>query len=187
MKRSILLGVLGLVAVSLAVGPPPGPTESERRSVREVQELEDQFARAVVRGDRVFFKRVLADGSTHTNHSGVFKTKEQWLAEAKSGDQAATKAPATRYEGLDVDDLAIRVYGDTAVVTGRTTPRGWNAKGEPITGQYRFLRVWVRRQGQWQAVAFQGTRIAQPCPGGMPGPRSPDSMAPIPNRQGTDR
>jgi ketosteroid isomerase-like protein len=124
--------------------------------------LEEQLARAVVRGDRSFFERVLADDFTHTSHSGVFKTRAQWLAEAKASDQAEAKAAATRYEAMEVDDLAVRVYGDTAVVTGRTTPKGQTAKGQPMTGQYRFLRVWVRRDGRWQAVAFQGTRIAQP-------------------------
>jgi ketosteroid isomerase-like protein len=57
--------------------------------------------------------------------------------------------------------MKIRVYGDTAVVTARTTPRGRDSKGKPITGQYRYLRVWAKRDGQWRAVAFQGTRIAQ--------------------------
>jgi ketosteroid isomerase-like protein len=91
----------------------------------------------------------------------VFKTRAQWLAESKGSDPATAKSSAARYEALDVDDLAVRVYGDTAVVTGRTTPRGTTAKGEPMTGRYRFMRVWVKEKGRWHAVAFQGTRIAQ--------------------------
>jgi ketosteroid isomerase-like protein len=162
MKRTILLGVSCLVVVSLASGQPSRPDDGERRSEGEVRELEGQLARAVVRGDRAFFERVLADDFTHTSHSGAFKTRAQWLAEARASDRAEAKVAATRYEAMEVDDLAVRVYGDTAVVTGRTTPRGRNAKGQPIAGQYRFLRVWVKRQGRWQAVAFQGTRINQP-------------------------
>ena len=76
--------------------------------------------------------------------------------------QGKPQAGKTTYEAFDVDDLAVRIYGETAVVTGRSTPKGRNAKGEPIRGQYRFLRVWVKRDGRWQAVAFQGTRIAEP-------------------------
>ena len=78
-----------------------------------------------------------------------------------AGLAASDHVLAARQVG-EVDDLAIRIYGDTAVVTGRTTPRGRTALGQPISGQYRYLRVWVKRQGRWQAVAFEGTRIAQP-------------------------
>jgi hypothetical protein len=166
MRRSIVFGISGLVAVVLASGPPARPAGGqdggERSPGRAVRDLEVQFAQAVVRGDRAFFERVLADDFTHTSHSGAFKTRAQWLGEAKTSDRAEAQAAATRYEAMEVDDLAVRVYGGTAVVTGRTTPKGQTAKGQPITGRYRFLRVWVQRQGRWQAVAFQGTRIAQP-------------------------
>jgi ketosteroid isomerase-like protein len=129
---------------------------------RAIRELEAQFARAVVEGDRAFYDRVLADDFTHTSHAGVFKTRAEFLAEDRSGAKGDPKSGRTRYDAYDVDDLMIRIYGDTAVVTGRTTPRGRTALGQPITGQYRYLRVWVKRQGRWQAVAFEGTRIAQP-------------------------
>ena len=166
MRRSILMGTLGLAAVFLATGrgasPSSGEDDVRSGTEREVRDMEEQFARAVVRGDRAFFERVLADDFTHTSHTGVFKTRGQWLADAKASDPADDKAPRTRYVSNRVDDLAVRLYGETAIATGRTTPTGTNAKGEPITGRYRFLRVWVKRQARWQAVAFQGTRIAQP-------------------------
>jgi ketosteroid isomerase-like protein len=127
---------------------------------REIRGLEDELARAVVHPDRALYDRLLADDFTHTSHSGVFKTKAEWMAEDKFSDKEAPRPGRTSYEAFDVDDLAVRVYGDTAVVTGRSTPKGTDAKGQPIRGRYRFQRVWVKRHGRWQAVAFQGTRIA---------------------------
>jgi ketosteroid isomerase-like protein len=153
----VLIAAACLVpAVRAADAPPVAEAE------RTIRQLEAQFARAVVEGDRAFYDRVLAEDFTHTSHAGVFKTRAQFMAEDKSGAKEASPSGRTRYDAYDVDDLAIRVYGDTAVVTGRTTPRGRTALGQPITGQYRYLRVWVKRQGRWQAVAFEGTRIAQP-------------------------
>jgi ketosteroid isomerase-like protein len=157
MKRMILVAAACLVPAVLAADGPPVAQED-----REIRELETQFARAVVAGDRAFYERVLAPDFTHTSHAGVFKTRDQFLAENKFATKDESQAGRTRYDAYDVDDLAIRIYGDTAVVTGRTTPRGHTALGQPITGQYRYLRVWVKRDGQWQAVAFEGTRIAQP-------------------------
>src|SRR5262249_33674467 len=136
--------------------------DQDTRDMREIRELETQLGRAVVQRDRLFFERVLAADFTHTSHTGKFKTRAEWMAENKFASPKEEPQPGkTSYTTFDVDDLAVRTYGETAVVTGRSTPKGWNAKGEPIRGQYRFLRVWVKRQGQWQVVAFQGTRIAE--------------------------
>jgi hypothetical protein len=161
MRRFILIAVTGIAAVSLgSASPEAGRNDSAEREIRA---LEAQISRAVVEGNRAFFERVLADDFTHTSHSGKFKTRAEWMAENKfASNKGEPNTGKTSYEALDVDDLSVRTYGETAVVTGRTTPKGRNAKGEPIRGQYRFLRVWVKRNGKWQAVAFQGTRIAPP-------------------------
>jgi ketosteroid isomerase-like protein len=157
MKRRLLIAMSFLAPVILAAD---GPVDNP--AVREIQELEAQFGRAVIAGDRAYYDRVLAEDFTHTSHSGVFKTRAEFMAENKFDQKKDPESGRTRYDAYDVDDLAIRVYGDTAVVTGRTSPRGVTAQGKSISGQYRYLRVWVKRLGRWQAVAFQGTRIAQP-------------------------
>jgi ketosteroid isomerase-like protein len=159
MQRLILILIAGIAAAAL------GSAELEGRqdlgAEREIRELEAQLSRAVVAGDRAFFERMLASDFTHTSHSGQFKTRAEWMAEDKvDSRQGKPQAGKATYEAFDVDDLAVRIYGETAVVTGRSTPKGRTAKGEPMRGQYRFLRVWVKRDGRWQAVAFQGTRIA---------------------------
>ncbi len=126
----------------------------EQAAAEEIRKLEAQFNEAIVKANLKAFDRLMADDFTHTNQSGKFRTKAQWLANHKPGRSA--------YDAFEVDDLAVRVYGDAAVVTARSTPKGRTSTGEPITGQFRFLRVWARRDGRWQAVAFQGTRIAEP-------------------------
>jgi ketosteroid isomerase-like protein len=159
MQRFILILIAGIATVAL------GSAKIEGRQAvsaeREIRELEAQLSRAVVAGDRGLFDRVLASDFTHTSHSGQFKTRAEWMAEDKvDSRRGKPQAGKTTYEAFDVDDLAVRIYGETAVVTGRSTPKGRTAKGEPIRGRYRFLRVWVKREGRWQVAAFQGTRIA---------------------------
>jgi ketosteroid isomerase-like protein len=161
MRRFILILAAGIAAVSVSSGR--SDEDRNTRAEREVRELEDRLNRAVVEGDRAFFERVLAPDFTHTSHTGKFKSRSEWMAENKFASSKEEPKPGkTSYVVFDVDDLAVRIYGETAVVTGRSTPKGRNSKGEPIRGQYRFLRVWVQRQGQWQVVAFEGTRIAEP-------------------------
>jgi uncharacterized protein (TIGR02246 family) len=134
-------------AVSAAAG-----AQKTDAAEQEIRTLEAKLNDAIVRADLAFFDRVFAEDFTHTNHTGAFRTKAQWMANHKPG----AKSP---YDSFDTEDLAVRVYGDTAVVTGRSVPKGRDATGQAITGKFRFTRVWVRRDGRWQAVAFQGTRI----------------------------
>jgi ketosteroid isomerase-like protein len=161
MRRFILIVIAGIAAT--AAGSADIDDRQNGSAERAIRELETELSRAVIAGDRAFFERVLAADFTHTSHSGKFKTRAEWMAENKFENQQGKPQPGkTTYEAFDVDDLAVRIYGETAVVTGRSTPKGRTAKGEPIRGQYRFLRVWVKSDGRWQAVAFEGTRIAEP-------------------------
>ena len=150
-----LLALTFAAITAASAGPAAAEDDQEARAAeREVRALEAAMSEAIVKADLEAFDRLLADDFTHTNQSGKFRTKAQWLANHKPGQSS--------YDAFPVDDLAVRIYGDTAVVTGRSTPKGRDSKGQPIAGQFRFLRVWARRDGRWQAVAFQGTRIAEP-------------------------
>jgi hypothetical protein len=55
----------------------------------------------------------------------------------------------------------VRVYGDTTIVTGRSTAKGKDQYGK-IDEQRRWTRVLVRQDGRWQFVHFQGTQISKP-------------------------
>jgi ketosteroid isomerase-like protein len=161
MRYSVLLILVGICVT----GPGSVKADDQKATTteREIRELEGELSRAVLRGDRAFFERVLAEDFTHTSHSGQFKTRIEWMSENKFESHEGKPEPGkTHYDAFEVDDLAVRIYGETAVVTGRSTPRGRTAKGDPIRGRYRFLRVWVKRGGRWQVVAFEGTRIAEP-------------------------
>jgi ketosteroid isomerase-like protein len=63
-------------------------------------------------------------------------------------------------ESSKSEDMKVQVYRDTAVVTYRSTDKG-NYKGNDISGRYRWTDVFVKRNGRWQVVSTQGTRIAQ--------------------------
>ncbi len=54
----------------------------------------------------------------------------------------------------------MRAYGDTAVVHGLETEKS-SYKGKDTSGQYRFTDVFVKRNGRWQAIATQVTRVAK--------------------------
>jgi ketosteroid isomerase-like protein len=63
-----------------------------------------------------------------------------------------------KMESNTLDDMVVRVYGDTAVVTGRATAVG-TLRGEPYP-RIRFTRVYVKHGASWKVVLFQQTRTS---------------------------
>jgi ketosteroid isomerase-like protein len=130
--------------------PPTGRcTSAGCPSTRACQ---DRLNAAVVQGDVATFDRLFADDFTHTSQDGHFRTRAEWMKGRVQGK--------TNYVSFDVDNLQIRVFGETAVVTGMSKPSWREQDGSLGSGRFRFLRVWLKRDGRWQAVAFQATRIS---------------------------
>jgi ketosteroid isomerase-like protein len=60
-----------------------------------------------------------------------------------------------------MSDMKVQVAGaDMAVVVYRSTDKG-TYKGKDVTGEYRWLDVFVKRDGKWQIAIDQGTQIAK--------------------------
>jgi ketosteroid isomerase-like protein len=149
---SLLCGtVLALPAFSgqhVAVHPRSSFDTGEQATIREILDMERQAKEASLRRDADFPQRNLADDYVAITPLGQVTTKQDSLSARKSGQ--------LRYEAIDVSDMVVRVYGDTAVVTARADVRG-HQLGEDFSGPYRYTRVWVRRSGHWQAVSYQAT------------------------------
>ncbi len=128
-------------------------TSTERVSVeQELKKLEKEIGHAWAKRDVASYDRILADDYTWTDFDGIVWTKVQDLETLKSGEVVNTS--------YVVDDWKVRVYGDAAVVTGRTTVKEtW--KGKDVSGQYRNTATWVKRAGRWQLVASHTSKIAQ--------------------------
>ena len=148
-----ILGLVGLWPILRTLGPATaGRAEDRGAGVAEaLRELEGQLNKAVVQGDVATFDRLLADDFTHTSQDGRFRTRAEWMKGRVQGK--------TNYVSYDVEDLQIRVYGDAALATGLSKPSWREPDGTLASGQYRFLRVWAKRDGRWRAVAFQSTRL----------------------------
>jgi uncharacterized protein (TIGR02246 family) len=127
-------------------------TAAAETTTDQLLDLEKQIATAVVRNDTAFIERVWDDDFVYTGVRGEIKGKKEILAEFKSG--------TLKFTEMKFDNQRVRAYGSTAIVTGRATTKGHSPQGE-IRGEFRYTRVYVQRDGQWQLVAFQGTPINQ--------------------------
>jgi hypothetical protein len=119
---------------------------------RELKQIVQELAIAWKRGQCDAWGAYIAPEWSVTHISGAVITKPQAMQMCQS---QTAEAPL---ESLTSDELSVRVYGDTAVVTGRTIAKVGGASPQTVT--LRFTDVYVRRSGRWQAVASQATQLA---------------------------
>ena len=143
-----LLVLPAMAAQHVAVHPRPAMTASEEDTIKEIVDMERQAKEASLNRDADFSARTLADDYVAITPLGQVTTKQDSLSARKSGQ--------LRYDSINISDMVVRVYGDTAVVTARADVRG-HQLGEDFSGPYRYTRVWVRRAGHWQTVSYQAT------------------------------
>jgi ketosteroid isomerase-like protein len=149
MKRiAIVTSVVGLVfGVAILA-----QTQTESAE-QELIKLENRWNDAIVKHDWAFFDQILVDDYISTNFDGSVGTKADFLEFLRSGESVIASSI--------VDDMKVRIYGDTAVVTGRTTTVNEQYQDKDLSGQYRWTDTWVKRAGRWQCVAEHVSRIAQ--------------------------
>jgi ketosteroid isomerase-like protein len=131
-----------------ALRPAPGAESGDQETIRQIVDMERQAKEASLHRDSNFSLRTLADDYVAITPLGQVTTKGETISARRSGQ--------LRYEAMNVTDMVVRVYGDTAVVTARADVKG-HQLGEDFSGPYRYTRVWVRRNGQWQTVSYQAT------------------------------
>ena len=113
-------------------------------------ELERKWDAAFHTQDAAFIETVLADEFIATYGDGSRGDKAKELAIARTFDQ--------QVDSSRLDDFIVKVYRDTAVVWFTQHLVG-PVKGKPTEVQYQYIDVWVVRDGRWQAVASQSTRL----------------------------
>jgi ketosteroid isomerase-like protein len=119
----------------------------------EVLRIENELTAALLRGDIAALERLYADDYVSVNPDGILGEKASVLREFQSGE--------IRFLSIVTDEVAVHVYENTAVVTGRAAVRG-RFQGKERSQQWRFMHVFIKRHGGWFLVAEQLTRIARP-------------------------
>jgi ketosteroid isomerase-like protein len=87
--------------------------------------------------------------------------------DVQSGNGAAQTVAETRgdkstYEVVETSEMAARVEGNAAIVTGVFHTKGRDEAGKPFDRRSRYTDVWIKRDGRWQVWASQGTLMPQP-------------------------
>jgi ketosteroid isomerase-like protein len=129
----------------------PAPTNIEET----IMQAERDWGDALSKRDIPALDRILGDDHSVITKDGSVLTKAQELANYKSGESSGDLS--------DFEPMKVRVFGDTAVVTGGHREKS-QYHGRDTSGHYRWTDVFVMRNGRWQAVASQLTRVEEGSP-----------------------
>lgn len=145
MKRVLLCTVAVLLMTGLSMASSAGNEE-------QIKKLEQDWANAVAKGDSSAIEKYEASDIVNTDPAGRVTDRAQDVQDVKSGD--------LKFTSLQLSDMQVHMYGNTAVVTGLGDLKG-SFKGQDISGTYRFTDTWVNREGKWQCVATESTKVMQ--------------------------
>jgi ketosteroid isomerase-like protein len=145
MRRTFVMMILLLTAAPIALAQEQSARTDQRRSVEQViRQLDHERIQAQIGADAVALDRIYANDFIGIGPSGTVRTKPQVISDFTSGD--------LKFQSITTDDVRVRVYGNTAVETGRSIMSGQD-KGKTVPPDNRFTRVWVKQQGRWRLVA----------------------------------
>jgi ketosteroid isomerase-like protein len=116
----------------------------------DVRRIEYEWGVAFEQRDFATLDRLMADEYILTDPLGHVRSKAETLA--------ALAANQVEFESSSSADVNVRIHGDTAIVTGRSTFRGCY-KGWSMAGQYQYTDVLVRRDGSWRAISSHITAL----------------------------
>lgn len=139
-----------VLASLFALGHYAQPAAAGSKAYRELIRLNSEYDAALVAGDAVVLDRLYADDFVYTTFDGTMRSKAQQLDFTRSGILKLSSGAS--------DNVRIRVYGKTAVMTGRFRARG-TFDGKPLEVNERYTAVWIKMKGRWRLVAEQGNEI----------------------------
>ena len=123
-------------------------TAKDQATAKQIEQLVRKFLADVPRNDPKVFQDFFADDVIYTRAAGVTVTKADIL---KNIDVRAANEPGATY---DAEDVTVHPYGNMAVINFRLVQHNGTQ-----TNYFRNTGTFLKRNGKWQAVAWQATKV----------------------------
>jgi len=152
--RMRILRTLVVLAIALLALPSTAATQAgDTKAVVDVLTRQaDAWDKAIVRKDRAAVESNMAEDFRQIDGYGNLETKASFVEGIVS--EKLTIDP------YSVEDFEVRLYGDVALLSGRTRMTG-RYDGKDFASHYRYIDTYVRRDGAWKVVSVQITKMPQ--------------------------
>jgi ketosteroid isomerase-like protein len=119
-------------------------------NAQTIIDLDKRRMQAMAAKDFATLNTVLADDLIYTHSSARLDTKQSLIGNMRSG--------ATVYTAVEPSEVKAQDLGDAVVLTGIAQIKVV-ANGTPNAFGVRFTDVYAKRNGRWQMVTWQSTRL----------------------------
>lgn len=138
----------------VAAGLPSAHGKGGKNSAEQtLLQMEQDWSQADIKKDADTLYRFLAEDWICIDFEGTILNKTQALQGIASGS-GSLRSTVLR-------EIKVRVYGNAAIVTGTDTEKG-QFHGRDSSGKYLWTDVFAHRNGRWQAVSSQSTKLNAP-------------------------
>ncbi len=127
------------------------PTDTTR-TMLELSAQADRWDKAIVAKDRAAIEGNMAPDFRIIDAAGNVEDKASFVEGIVS--------PHLVIDPYTVEDFEVRLYGDVALLSGRTRMTG-RYDGKPFASHYRYIDIYHRRDGGWKIVSVQISKIAE--------------------------
>jgi ketosteroid isomerase-like protein len=114
--------------------------------------IQHEWAEARMKGDSSFTRRLEAENCTVVWPDGSVVNKREDLK---------SMTGAIVFTEFKIDDLEVRLYGDTAIVVGQGMIRAHEGKQNLLGGKFVWTDTFVKQNGAWKVVASQVTPVLE--------------------------
>ena len=153
MRRILLLVlfVIALPASGFAQGAAAKQTAAPSGDSQALIKLDRDLMDGMIKKDDSLMNRTALDDYVFVNPGGGLEIRSK------------SAGPGPTFESVNTEQVNVHVTGDTAILTGLATIKAKLPNGTDISGPYRYMRVFVKQNGQWRLAAASATEI-RPAP-----------------------
>jgi len=148
--RFLSWGLVAPLLVLLGCGPLDQSARERAATVAALTQQADQWDKAIIRKDLRAIEGNMTSDFRQIRGSGDVINKEVFLRDIT--------APDLVIDPYSVEDFDVRLYGNVALLCGRTRMTG-HSGGQPFTSHYRYIDTYVREDGHWRVCNVQITSL----------------------------
>jgi ketosteroid isomerase-like protein len=150
MKTIPIAALAALLAMPLLA---QGQMKNNDKAVQEIVDFRNRYIEAEENKDVAYLDKIFADDFFALNPQGQLLDKPHMLENMKRTDRV--------FKVLNPRETQVHFYGDVAILTEHVTVDGED-KGRHFGGEFRFVRIFAKQNGNWKVVMAQGAPIPQP-------------------------
>jgi len=149
MKTVLIAALAALLAMPLLA---QGQMKNNDKAVQEIIDFRNRYIEAEENKDVAYLDKIFSDDFFALNPQGQLLDKPHMLENMKRTDRV--------FKVLNPRETQVHFYGDVAILTEHVTVDGED-KGRHFGGEFRFVRIFAKQNGNWKVVMAQGAPLPQ--------------------------